>query len=218
MANRRMFAKTILQEDKFLEMPFSSQALYVQLNLEADDDGFINGKRKMLNISGANIDDFNILVTNGYVIEFDSGVILIAHWKVHNYIQADRYKATTFQSEKSTVILNENNVYTTCIQDVYKMYPQDNIELKEDNLKIIKDSITKENTEKKLYGTHQNVPLSKFKYEQYKKQYSNIDEIINQYSEMVFSNPTLYKPQNFNSFLISKTKNSPTEALPPNKI
>lgn len=118
MANRRMLAKTVLQEDKFLEMPFPSQALYVQLNMEADDDGFINGKRKMLSVLGVSIEDFNILVDNGYVIEFNNGLILIAHWKIHNYIQADRYKPTTFQSEKLMVTLNENNVYTRCTQDV----------------------------------------------------------------------------------------------------
>lgn len=215
MANRRMLAKTILQEDKFLEMPFSSQALYVQLNLEADDDGFVSGKRKMLNVSGADISDFSILVDNGYIIEFNSGVILITHWKIHNYIQADRYKETVFQAEKSTVMLNENNVYTLCIQDVYNMYPQDNIELKEDKLEIIKDNSTKENTEKRLYGIHQNIPLSESKYEQYKAQYSNIDEIIENYSAMVFNNPNTYKANNFNCFLMSQKKNSTTEAAPP---
>lgn len=104
-----------------------------------------------------------------------------------------------------------------CIQDVHKMYPQDNIEIKEDNLEIFKDNITKENIENKLYGIHQNIPLSESKYEQYKAQYSNIDELINQYSEKVFNNPSIYKPDYFNLFLMSQAKSNITEAAPPNK-
>lgn len=71
------------------------------------------------------------------------------------------------------------------------------------------------NTEQKMYGTHQNIPLSESKYEQYKAQYSNIDEIIENYSAMVFNNPNTYKANNFNCFLMSQKKNSATEAAPP---
>lgn len=223
MAHRRMLAKTILQDDRFLDMPFSSQALYMHLNIEADDDGFINGKRKVLTFLGATIEDFNTLVDNGYVIEFDTGVILIAHWNVHNYIQKDRYKPTTFQAEKSKVNLDENKVYTRCIQNVYNMYPQVNIELDKFNVGEYRDNssnvmLSNVNGEKIFFGKHKNIPLSESEYTQYKARYNNIEEIINKYSEMVFYDPNMYKPHNFNCFLISQTKNSAAEAAPPNKV
>lgn len=123
MAERRMFAKTIIDSDAFLDMPLSTQALYFHLSMRADDDGFINNPRKIQRMIGANDDDFKLLIAKRFIILFDSGVIAIKHWKIHNYIQKDRYKETVYKDEKSMLTLKENNAYTVmdapCIQDGY---------------------------------------------------------------------------------------------------
>ena len=121
MAERRMFAKTIIDSDCFLDMPLSAQALYFHLSMRADDDGFVNNPKRIQRMIGASDDDCRLLIAKQYVLTFESGLIVIRHWKVHNYIQKDRYNATTFTAEKSTLQLTENNEYERCIQDVSKM-------------------------------------------------------------------------------------------------
>ena len=121
MAERRMFAKTIIDSDCFLDMPLSAQALYFHLSMRADDDGFVNNPKRIQRMIGASDDDCRLLIAKQYVLTFESGLIVIRHWKVHNYIQKDRYTATTFTAEKSTLQLTENNEYERCIQDVSKM-------------------------------------------------------------------------------------------------
>jgi hypothetical protein len=118
MAERRMFAKTIIDSDAFLDMPLSAQALYFHLSMRADDDGFINNPKKIQRMVGASDDDCKLLLMKRFIIAFESGVVVIKHWKIHNYIQKDRYKPTVYQEEKSLLIEKENKVYTDCIQDV----------------------------------------------------------------------------------------------------
>lgn len=127
MAERRMFAKTIIDSDAFLDMPLSAQALYFHLSMRADDDGFINNPKKVQRMIGASDDDCKLLIIKRFIITFDSGVIVIKHWKIHNYIQKDRYKPTIYQEEKSTLAVKENNAYTECIQDGYKLDTQDRL-------------------------------------------------------------------------------------------
>jgi hypothetical protein len=118
MAERRMFAKTIIDSDAFLDMPLSAQALYFHLSMRADDDGFINNPKKIQRMVGASDDDCKLLLMKRFIIAFESGVVVIKHWKIHNYIQKDRYKPTVYQEEKSLLIEKDNKVYTDCIQDV----------------------------------------------------------------------------------------------------
>lgn len=118
MAERRMFAKTIIDSDAFLDMPLSAQALYFHLSMRADDDGFINNPKKIQRMIGASDDDCKLLLMKRFIIAFESGVVVIKHWKIHNYIQKDRYKPTVYQEEKSLLIEKKNKVYTDCIQDV----------------------------------------------------------------------------------------------------
>ena len=94
MAERRMFAKTIIDSDAFLDMPLSTQALYFHLSMRADDDGFINNPRKIQRMIGASGDDLKLLLAKSFLIPFDSGIVVIKHWRIHNYIQKDRYKGT----------------------------------------------------------------------------------------------------------------------------
>ena len=124
MAERRMFAKTIIDSDAFLDMPLSAQALYFHLSMRADDDGFINNPKKIQRMIGASDDDCRLLVMKRFIINFESGVIVIKHWKIHNYIQKDRYKPTIYQEEKKQLIEKENKAYTECIQDVYTLETQ----------------------------------------------------------------------------------------------
>lgn len=124
MAERRMFAKTIIDSDAFIDMPLSTQALYFHLSMRADDDGFINNPKKIMRMIGASDDDFKVLCLKKFIIPFDSGIVVIKHWKIHNYIQKDRYKPTVYSEEKATLEVKDNGSYTECIQDVYKMETQ----------------------------------------------------------------------------------------------
>ena len=111
MAERRMFAKTIIDSDAFLEMPISARLLYYDLSMRADDDGFNNSPRKVMRTIGATNDDMNILIARKFVIPFESGVVVIKHWRIHNYIRKDTYKETTYKDEKSMLEYDENNAY-----------------------------------------------------------------------------------------------------------
>ena len=91
MAERRMFAKTIIDSDAFLDMPMSARLLYYDLGMRADDDGFINSPKKIMRMIGASNDDVNILIARKFVIPFDSGVVVIKHWRINNYLRNDRY-------------------------------------------------------------------------------------------------------------------------------
>jgi uncharacterized phage protein (TIGR02220 family) len=139
MAERRMFAKTIIDSDAFLDMPLSAQALYFHLSMRADDDGFINNPKKIQRMIGASDDDCKLLIMKRFIITFESGVIVIKHWKIHNYIQKDRYKPTIYQEEKKGLIIKENKAYTECIQNASSMDTQ--VRLGKVRLELGKDSI-----------------------------------------------------------------------------
>lgn len=111
MAERRMFAKTIIDSDLFLDMPLTTQLLYFHLSMRADDDGFINNPKRILRTVGCGDDDLKILITKNFIIPFESGIVVIKHWKIHNYIRVDRYKATVYSEEKQQLITNENKIY-----------------------------------------------------------------------------------------------------------
>ena len=112
MAERRMFAKTIIDSDAFLDMPLSAQALYFHLSMRADDEGFINNPKKIQRMIGALDDDLKLLIAKRFIIPFDSGVVVIKHWRIHNYIRADRLIETNYQDEKAQLSVKENGAYT----------------------------------------------------------------------------------------------------------
>ena len=133
MAERRMMAKSIIDTDIFLDMPISSQNLYFHMLLRADDDGFISNPKSILRTIGASEDDLKLLLVKQYIFGFESGVVVIKDWKVHNYIRSDRYKPSQLP-EKNFVCISEtgsyelNNTETTSSiptgrQLVYKRYP-----------------------------------------------------------------------------------------------
>ncbi|MGL9940889.1 MULTISPECIES: DNA replication protein [Enterococcus] len=112
MAERRMFAKTIIDSDAFLDMPLSTQSLYFHLSMRADDDGFINNPKKIQRMVGCGDDDLKLLMAKRFILVFDSGVIVIKHWKIHNYIRNDRYKPTLYQEEKAELVEKNSKAYT----------------------------------------------------------------------------------------------------------
>jgi len=127
VAERRMFTKRITESDSFLDMPSSTQMLYFHFSMNADDDGFVNNPKKIQKMCGASDDDFKLLIAKSFIILFDSGIIVIKHWKMHNYIQADRYRPTDYVEEKSMLGIKSNKAYTLdvsktdteCIQNGY---------------------------------------------------------------------------------------------------
>lgn len=136
-----MFAKTIIDSDAFLDMPLSTQALYFHLAMRADDEGFVNNPKKIQRMIGASDDDCRILASKRFILTFQSGIIVIKHWKIHNYIQSDRFKETVYLEEKTMLALDDNKAYTERIQDVSTLDTQ---------YSIGKDSIVKSSIEKKV--------------------------------------------------------------------
>ena len=112
MAERRMFAKTIIDSDAFLDMPHSTQLLYFHLSMRADDEGFLNNPRKISKTIGASEDDMKILLAKKFVLAFESGIIVIKHWKIHNYIRGDRLAETKYTKEKSLLSVSKNGIYS----------------------------------------------------------------------------------------------------------
>ena len=132
MASKRMIAQKIVDSDAFLDMPQSTQNLYFHLNVRADDDGFIDNPKKIMRIVGSNQNDIEILLSKRYLLLFDSGVIVIKHWRLHNTIQKDRYKPTVYQEEYKKLQIKDNGAYTdnkllvcndltSCIQNVNEL-------------------------------------------------------------------------------------------------
>lgn len=133
MAERRMFSKVITDTDAFLEMPLSTQALYFHLAMHADDEGFVGSPKRILRETKASEDDFKLLIAKRFILTFDSGIIVIKHWKIHNLIQKDRFKETTYLEEKATLALDRKNAYverveTDCIQNGNNTLPQVRLE------------------------------------------------------------------------------------------
>lgn len=121
MAERRMFAKTIMLSDAFLDMSLGARCLYQTIGMLADDDGFVNNVKSIMRQVGATVDDLELLISKKFLISFGDGIVAIKHWRVHNYIQKDRYKETKYLREKSMLLIDERNIYSL---DVSKMDTQ----------------------------------------------------------------------------------------------
>lgn len=221
MAERRMFAKTIIDSDSFLDMPLSAQALYFHLSMRADDDGFINNPKKIQRMIGASDDDCKLLLAKRFVIAFESGIVVIKHWKIHNYIRNDRYKPTVYTSEKAMLTSKENGAYieaetdgipfgipngyqmdTKCIQDGYQMDTQDRIgkdsidkvSIGEDMEPLETASPSPKKPIRHKYGEYQNVLLSDSDLEKLKAEFpTDYESRIERLSEYIASTGKSYK-------------------------
>lgn len=159
MAKRRMFSQQITDSDSFLDMPLSAQALYFHLGMTADDDGFVNNPKRIQRLIGANEDDLKLLIAKKFIIAFETGVVVIKHWKINNYIPKDRYTPTVYTDEKALIFEKSNRAYTACIQDVYKCDTQNRL----DKVSIDKNNVVYDFTEELsadeihyLYATYEN--------------------------------------------------------------
>lgn len=122
MAIRRMFSLQVVDTDKFTEMPISARLLYYELGMRADDDGFVASPKKIIRSVGCSEDDLKLLIAKGFIIPFESGVVVIKHWKMNNYLRSDRYKKTIYQTEAKTLTLIDDVYHTDtpCISSVYQ--------------------------------------------------------------------------------------------------
>lgn len=202
MADRRMFSKTIIDSDAFLDMPLSTQALYFHLSMRGDDDGFINNPKKIQRMLGCTDDDVKLLIAKCFIIPFDSGVVVIKHWRIHNYIRTDRYKETIYQQEKQQLVMKDNKEYKKLNaigipadnQTVYQLETQ--VRLGKDS--IDKDNIYIHNSPKKTsrhkYGEYKNVLLSDDEIEKLKTEFPfDWEERIEKLSEYMASSGRTYK-------------------------
>lgn len=123
MAERRMFAKVIVDTDAFLDMPLSTQALYFHLGIRADDEGFVSNPKRIQRLIGAADDDLRLLISKRFVLAFRSGVIVIKHWRISNTLRKERIKPTLYQEEKSTLYLKSDGAYTDHPVDVVPELP-----------------------------------------------------------------------------------------------
>lgn len=143
MAKRRMFSQQITESDSFLDMPLSAQALYFHLGMNADDDGFVNNPRRVQRVIGANDDDLKLLIAKKFVIAFDSGVVVIKHWKINNSIRSDRYTPTVYCEEMAMLYEKPNRAYT--LTDNFIGIPDDNQRYTNGCRRLGKVSIGKDN-------------------------------------------------------------------------
>lgn len=200
MAERRMFAKTIIDSDAFIDMPTTARLLYYDLSMRADDDGFINSPKKICRMTGASDDDLKILIMKRFIIPFESGVVVIKHWKIHNYIRADRYKETEYREEKAQLRLKDNKAYSFVgapgIPTVDQRETQD---------RIGKDRIGKESIEieekadkppkppRHKYGQYSNVLLTDEDLVKLKAEFSDWEKRIERLSAYMASTGKSYK-------------------------
>ena len=197
MAERRMFAKTIVLSDAFLDMPLSARCLYFTLGMLADDDGFVNSPKSIMRQAGASTDDLNLLMAKRFILAFDSGVIVIKHWRIHNYIQKDRYKESKYMEEKATLMIDQNGAYTECIQDVSTLDTQ--VRLGKDSLgkdrigEVIEEAEPPKTTRHKQ-GFYNNVLLTDEEYDKLQEEFPHdYTERIERLSEYIASTGKRYK-------------------------
>lgn len=157
MATKRMFSLNVVDTDSFLEMPMSARLLYYDLGMRADDDGFIGSCKKILLFTGAKEDDLRVLITKGFVIPFENGVIVIRHWKMNNYLQNDRIKPTIYQQEYNQLSIDSSgvyNLYTDCIHSIDKTRLDEiSIDNKRENKRENHEALKKAKTEVQVLET-----------------------------------------------------------------
>lgn len=207
MAQRRMFSLKIIDTDLFLDMPMTARLLYYDLSMRADDDGFVASPKKIQRMIGCSDDDFKLLIAKQFIIPFENGICVIKHWRIHNYIRADRHIDTIYQEEKK-LLVEENGSYELNVipndnQMSDKRYPQ--VRLGKDRLELGKDSIgedkqkpTKETKHK--HGEYKHVLLTDKEYQvlttdfqepMVKDYIKKIDEYIEQYGKKGYKNYNL---------------------------
>lgn len=186
-----MFAKTIIDSDAFLDMPASTQTLYFHLSMRADDEGFVNNPKKIQRVVGCADDDIKLLIAKRFIIPFESGIVVIKHWKIHNYIRKDRIQETVYQDEKQLLEEKENGSYTLCQSHVSQLADKCPHRLGKDS--IGKDRLDKDSVKHK-YGEYNNVLLTDEQMEKLVNEFPiDYQERIERLSEYIASTGKTYK-------------------------
>lgn len=203
MAEKRMFAKTIIDSDAFLDMPVTARLLYYDLAMRADDDGFVNNPKKIMREIGASQDDLTILGLRKFIIPFDSGVVVIKHWRIHNYIRKDTYTPTPYTAEMRCLGVDESKAYTLLDSSSVdgsstargRLVDGSSTQIREE--KRSSDKLSKgENkiTPRHKYGRYQNVLLPDEEITKLKEEFPNDwNERIERLSEYMASSGKSYK-------------------------
>lgn len=89
---RTCLASAVVCSDGFLGLPKGSQALYLQMSLNADSNGILSGVRSLIRQADATPEDFEALADAGYLLEV-GGEWVISHWWVSN-VKSKTYAAT----------------------------------------------------------------------------------------------------------------------------
>ena len=165
-----MMSKSIIKSDTFLDMPATTQNLYFHMLLDADDDGFINAPKSIMRMIGAKDDDMKVLASKQFVIPFESGVVVIKDWKIHNYIQNDRYKPSTLP-ERDLLNIQKDKTYTLK-SDVSRMDTEciQTVSIGKDRIgkdRIGKDRIGKVSIDTFCHVSHDDVDKSHFEIIEY---------------------------------------------------
>lgn len=214
MAEKRMFTQKIIDSDPFLEMPLSTQALYFHLNMRADDDGFINNPKRMCRTIGASEDDLKLLLAKRFVIGFESGVLVIKHWRMHNTLRKDRYNPTQYQEEFAMLDIKGNKSYTERSGNLLatewqpngnQLEPQYSIDKYSiDKISIVEDSISESDDSepsakptkkavKHKYGEYNNVLLTDEELQKIQAEFTDWEDRIERLSSYVASTGKSYK-------------------------
>ena len=213
MAEKRMFTMKIIDSDAFLDMPLSSQALYFHLNMRADDDGFVNNPKKIQRMVGASDDDLKLLIVKRFILAYESGVIVIKHWRMHNTLRKDRYTPTQYTEEMETLLIKDNGSYTektielpagnlvatTWQPDGNQSAPQYSIDKNSiDKDSLVEDSMSSatalDKSTRHKYGYYKNVLLSDEDMEKLKTEFpDDWEKRIERLSEYIASKGAKYK-------------------------
>ena len=197
MAKKRMFNVDIVGSDAFLDLPHTAQALYFQLGMRADDDGFVGNPKTIQRIAGAKASDLELLVKKRFLLQFPSGVVVIKHWKINNDIKKDRYSPTVYTDEFQMLSTKENKAYTERNANVSTLdtEPEQNVSTLDTQYSIDKDRLDKNSIEKEkhAHGFFANVLLTDEELQKLSAEIPEYEEYIEKLSHYIESNGKKYK-------------------------
>ena len=202
MAERRMFAKTIIDSDAFLDMPVSSQCLYFHLGMEADDEGFVNRPKSIVRMCSCTEDDLKLLIAKKFVIGFDSGIVVIKHWRINNQIKKDRFKPTNYKDEKALLSSDCNNAYSlepnwnqigTKLEPQYRLGKDRVVEDRVDKYRYDDDDGAEpqpvETVENLIFGKYRNVIMTETEYNDLFERFEDAEDKVQWLSYYLFEHP-----------------------------
>ena len=197
VAKKRMFNVDIVGSDAFLDLPHTAQALYFQLGMRADDDGFVGNPKTIQRISGTKASDLELLVKKRFLLQFPSGVVVIKHWKINNDIKKDRYSPTVYTDEFQMLSTKENKAYTERNANVSTLdtEPEQNVSNLDTQYSIDKNRLDKNSIgeEKHAHGFFANVLLTDGEIQKLSVEVPNYEDYIERLSRYIESSGKKYK-------------------------